>query len=53
MDGILQAIGTEKDPDKACRLNVLHGVDRIRAALPEADVRGAVYDIQSGAVEWL
>ena len=53
VDGILQAVGTEKDPDKACRLNVLHGVDRIRAALPEADVRGAVYDIQSGAVEWL
>lgn len=52
-DGIIKAIGAEKDPDKACRLNVLSGVNRIRDALPSADVRGAVYDIKSGEVTWL
>ena len=52
-DGIIKAIGAEKDPDRAGRLNVLCGVDRIREALPGADVRGAMFDIRSGAVEWL
>ena len=58
-DDIRSAIGEEKDPLEACRLNVLHGVDRIRmefALHPEisdADVRGAVYDIESGLVSWL
>jgi len=60
-DEIQRAIGEERDPDAACRLNVLHGVEMIRQAfrdhpeIPSAglDIRGAVYDIRSGAVEWL
>lgn len=60
-DEIQKAIGEETDPDAACRLNVLHGVGMIRQAfrdhpeIPSAnlDIRGAVYDIRSGAVEWL
>ena len=56
---ILKAIGEEKDPTVACRLNVLHGVDRLRhefADDPEisaVEVVGAVYDIRNGEVEWL
>ena len=60
-DEIQKAIGEERDPDAACRLNVLHAVERIRGAFrehpeipsAELEVRGAVYDIRSGAVEWL
>lgn len=60
-DEILRAVGEERDPDAACRLNVLHAVALIRRAfrehpeIPSAglDVRGAVYDIRSGAVDWL
>ena len=60
-DEILLAVGKERDPDRACRLNVLHAVETIRQAFadhPEIpsvdlDIRGAVYDIRSGAVEWL
>lgn len=58
-DEIRAAIGMERDPDEACRLNVLHGVERIRAAFrddpafDEVTVEGAVYDIASGAVGWL
>lgn len=60
-DEIQRAIGEERDPDAACRLNVLHGVEMIRQAFhdhpeipsAELDIRGAVYDIRSGAVEWL
>lgn len=29
-DDILEAIGEEKDPDKACRLNVAHAVKRLK-----------------------
>ena len=56
---ILEAVGDERDPDRACRLNVAHGVARIQrefAAHPEIggiDVRGAVYHIVSGEVTWL
>ena len=59
LDEIHQAIGDEQDPDRACRLNVLHGVERLRRAfkrhpeLKAVEVRGAVYDVRSGAVEWL
>ena len=56
---ILRAVGEERDPDAACRLNVLHGVKRLRhalaheRALADIEVRGAVYELESGAVEWL
>ena len=58
-EDIVEAIGNEKDPAKAAELNVLHGVKRIRdefAEHPEIegiDVRGALYDIESGSVKWL
>ena len=60
-DEIQLAIGAERDPDAACRLNVLHGVETIRNAFREhpeipsegLELRGAVYDIRSGVVEWL
>ena len=60
-DEILLAVGAERDPDAACRLNVRHAVETIRrefACHPEIspeglEVRGAVYDIVSGAVDWL
>ena len=58
-DDILEAVGSERDPDRACRLNVLHAVNRLRrefSAHPEvgeAVVKGAVYDIGSGKVTWL
>ncbi len=56
---ILQAVGEEKDPDKACRLNVIDGVNRIkrefalRPEISDARVCGAIYNIESGQVEWL
>ena len=60
-DEILRAVGDERDPDEACRLNVRHAVDSIRDAFREhpeiaaEDLRilGAVYDIRSGRVDWL
>jgi carbonic anhydrase len=60
-DEILQAVGEERDPHLACRLNVKHAVDTIKRAfadhpeIPSAglDIRGAVYDIVSGEVEWI
>ena len=52
-DEIRKAIGEERNPNEACRLNVLHGVARIREAFSPADVRGAIYDIASGEVSWL
>lgn len=60
-DEILAAVGEERDPYRACVLNVEHAVDGIRRAFadhPEIpssslDVRGAVYDIRSGEVSWL
>ena len=59
VDDILEAAGGEHDPEKACRMNVLHGVERIRKEFAEhpeiadVDIKGAVYDIGTGAVEWL
>ena len=56
---ILEAIGEEKAPDTACRLNVRHGVARIKNEFAShlevsgVEVVGAVYDIRSGEVEWL
>lgn len=58
-DDILEAVGNEKDEDKACVLNVKHAVERLKnefAEHPEvgsAVIEGAVYDIKSGAVEWI
>ena len=60
-DEILLAAGEERDPDRACRLNVRHAVEVIRREFkdhpeiptPGLEVRGAVYDIRSGVVEWL
>ena len=60
-DEILLAAGDERDENVVGRLNVLHAVERIRQAFREhpeiptekLDVRGAIYDIESGEVEWL
>ena len=58
-EDIQKAIGMERDPNKACRLNVAHGVKVLREAFltepdpADAEIRGAVYDIKTGAVEWL
>lgn len=58
-DDIQEAIGEERDPDRACCLNVQHGVERLRkefADHPEIRdvvIEGAVYDIRSGEVRWL
>ena len=58
-DDILGAIGEERDPDKACCLNVEHAVNRLRQAFADhpvigtAVIEGAVYDIRTGKVRWL
>ena len=58
-DDILDAVGAERDPDKACRLNVEHAISRLKkefAGHPEiggAVIEGAIYDIRTGEVEWL
>ncbi len=57
-DQIMDAIGSEKDPYKASCLNVEAGVKMVRASLKEDltegfTVKGAIYDIESGKVEWL
>ncbi len=56
---IQKAIGMERDPNKACRLNVAHGVKILRRAFlkepdpADVEIKGAVYNIKTGAVEWL
>ena len=60
-DEILLAVGQERDPLRACEKNVLHGVQLLRREFAEhpeipaedLEIRGAVYDIESGAVRWL
>ncbi len=58
-DDIRTAIGDNKNPDEACMLNVLHGVELIRKEfsshpqIRNVDIRGAIYDIESGEVRWL
>ena len=58
-DDIREAIGDERDPGNACRLNVQHGIAKIKAEfenhpeMSDVEVKGAVYDIFSGKVEWL
>ena len=57
-DDILEAIGEERDPDKAAELNVQHGVKRLRSEFsdhPEMDgvsISGALYNILTGEVRW-
>ncbi len=59
VEDILEAVGEERDPDAACRLNVLHGVNIIKREfaehpeMPDVEIRGAIYDIKSGRIEWL
>ena len=53
VDDIRKAIGDEKDPDEACRLNVIHGVETLKKELSNIEIRGAVYDILTGQVRWL
>ena len=60
-DEILLAAGEERDPLRACEKNVRHGVEILRREFAEhpeipaaeLEIRGAVYDIESGAVRWL
>ena len=61
IDDIHEAIGDETDDYKATVLNVKHGVNIIQNAFHdhpdiedgELDVLGAVYDIETGVVEWV
>ena len=57
---IRMAIQTEKDPRKACLKNIENSMARIRSSLnmsehdPDAvRIEGAMYDIETGAVEFL
>jgi carbonic anhydrase len=52
---IKEAIGDEKEPSKACELNVRKSVAILREKLDKKDltVTGAIYDIVSGEVEFL
>lgn len=57
-DDILKAIGEERDPNRACGLNVRSAVSRLKGALAhgpagEVTIEGAIYDIRTGAIEWL
>ena len=58
-DDILEAVGEERDPYKACCLNVMHAVQLLEkefASHPEIGsvaISGAIYDIHSGEVTWL
>ena len=60
-DDIREAIGTEKNDYKATVLNVKHGVNVIRRAFREhpeiqsdgLDIVGAVYNVDTGKVDWL
>ena len=60
-DEILLAVGQERDPLRACEKNVLYGVQLLRREFAEhpeipaedLEIRGAVYDIETGAVRWL
>ena len=58
-DDIIEAVGSEKDPDRACCLNVEHAVTRLKAEFAEHPevggtlIEGAVYDIRTGEVRWL
>lgn len=61
IEDINEAIGSETDDYKATVLNVKHGVNIIQNAFHnhpdiedgELDVLGAVYDIETGKVDWI
>lgn len=58
-DEILEAIGDEKDEEKACKLNVTHATNRLinefnkKSTSENVVIEGAIYDIVSGKVRWL
>lgn len=54
-DKIVRAIGSEADAFKACCQNVRHSCSVIQNSLqiPELQVRGAVYHLETGRVEFL
>ena len=58
-DEIQLAIGEERDPDRASRLNVEHAVSVLEEAfsdhpeIGDMHISGAVYDIRTGKVEWI
>ena len=60
-EDIKEAIGDEKDPYKACCLNVRHCCRRIEGSLSIQEdekryglrVMGAVYDLETGEVKFL
>ena len=58
-DEILAAVGTERDEQKACALNVRWGVRRLKQVFndhPAGEgvvVEGAIYDIRTGDVRFL
>ena len=53
----MAAIGEERDPGQACRLNVIRGAEKIRKEsaehpeIPGVTVAGVIYDIRTGEVE--
>ena len=55
----MEAIGEERGPGQACRLNVIHGVEKIRKEfsehpeMPGVTIAGAIYEVRTGEVEWL
>ena len=61
LDDIREAIGDEKDPYEACHLNVRHVMKTIEHSLQIQKVeheyglivRGAIYDIETGKVDFL
>ncbi len=61
IDDITMAIGDEQDDHKAAVLNVRHGVSVIRQAFLDhkeidngrLDILGAVYNVDTGMVEWV
>ena len=56
LDEVRAGIGEEKDPDRACILNIRHSMDVIGKDLPLEDgavIVGAFYDIGSGRVDFL
>ncbi len=58
-DDILDAVGEEREPDRACRLNALHAAERLRREfaghpeIGEVQIEAAVYVLESGEVVWL
>ena len=53
IEEIAAAIGNEKNPDEAVKLNVRKGCNIIEADRLSAQVVGAIYHIDSGAIEFL